>query len=73
MAVITLTTDAPTAARLATAVGRDQGLRDASGAPRDATPSEVKAWFTAYAARTIQDTEFAAAQRAIVISPPSIS
>lgn len=73
MAVITLTTDAANAARLATAVGRDQGLKDAAGAPRDATLAEVKAWFTAYAVRTVQDTERVAAQNAIVISPPAIS
>ena len=42
MPTMTITTTAPQAARLAEALGRLLGLKDANGAPRDATAAEVK-------------------------------
>ena len=41
MPTMTITTTAPQAARLAEALGRLLGLKDANGAPRDATAAAV--------------------------------
>lgn len=61
MPSITLTLDAANASRVASAVGRVQGLFDGNGTPRDATLAEVKAYITDQLRRIVRDQERAAA------------
>lgn len=62
MPSITITTTAPQAQRLATAFGRELGLRDEQGAARNATADEIKAAAVAYLRRVVQQQESYIAQ-----------
>lgn len=57
MAVITINTPGAQDARILIAFGRRLRLTDAAGAPRDATPAEVRAAIIAYIVQTVQGAE----------------
>lgn len=63
MAITTITTTPAQDARLAAAFGTRLGLRDAQGAPRNATAAEVKADLVEYLKRVVADEERATAMR----------
>lgn len=69
MPALTITTTAPQAQRLATALGREMNYRNADGTYRDATASEIKEYVVAMLRAVVRNQEAAIAQQQIVITP----
>ena len=65
MPSFTLTVDAAIAARIAAAFGRYWNLKDANGAPRDATAAEVKTYLVRQLKAVVIQQERAVAEAAL--------
>lgn len=69
MPAMTITTDAQQAQRLATALGRKLGYRnDQTGAPRDATAAEIKAYVVDHLRSVVHEYESEQARSQISVN-----
>lgn len=69
MATITITVTAAQAARVTSALGKHSSLKDADGAPRDATAAEVKEWLVRQMRALVLQQERRVAEATVTVAP----